>query len=104
MMEAVQTSETLVNSYQSTWRYNPEDSHRPKKSILRASHKLQIYHSGTHDVVYKLTTSAGVTEPFFFLCVYFDMLENFAMLEVPDEYTFQQVGYLSITGHQSLNP
>jgi hypothetical protein len=27
MMEAVQTSETLVNSYQSTRRYNPEDSH-----------------------------------------------------------------------------
>jgi hypothetical protein len=27
MMEAVQTSETLVNSYQSTQRYNPEDSH-----------------------------------------------------------------------------
>jgi hypothetical protein len=26
MMEAVQTSETLVN-YQFTWRYNPEDSH-----------------------------------------------------------------------------
>jgi hypothetical protein len=26
MMEAVQTSETLVNSYQSTRRYNPEDS------------------------------------------------------------------------------
>jgi hypothetical protein len=27
MMEAVQTSETLVNSYKSTWHYNPEDSH-----------------------------------------------------------------------------
>jgi hypothetical protein len=27
MMEAVQTSETLVNSYQSTRRYNAEDSH-----------------------------------------------------------------------------
>jgi hypothetical protein len=27
MMEAVQTSETLVHSYQSTRRYNPEDSH-----------------------------------------------------------------------------
>jgi hypothetical protein len=27
MMEAVQTSETSVNSYQSTLRYNPEDSH-----------------------------------------------------------------------------
>jgi hypothetical protein len=27
MIEAVQTSETLVNWYQSTRRYNPEDSH-----------------------------------------------------------------------------
>jgi hypothetical protein len=27
MMEAVQTCETLVNSYQSTRRYNPEDGH-----------------------------------------------------------------------------
>jgi hypothetical protein len=27
MMEAVETSETLVNSYQSAWHYNPEDSH-----------------------------------------------------------------------------
>jgi hypothetical protein len=27
MMEAVQTSETLVNSYQSTRRYNPENGH-----------------------------------------------------------------------------
>jgi hypothetical protein len=27
MMEAVQTSETSVNSYQSTWHYNPKDRH-----------------------------------------------------------------------------
>jgi hypothetical protein len=27
MMEAVRTSETSVNSYQSTQRYNPEDGH-----------------------------------------------------------------------------
>jgi hypothetical protein len=27
MMEAVQTCETLVNSYQSTRRYNPDDRH-----------------------------------------------------------------------------
>jgi hypothetical protein len=27
MMEAVRTSETLVNVYQSTMRYNPEDCH-----------------------------------------------------------------------------
>jgi hypothetical protein len=27
MMEAAMSSETLVNFYQTTWRYNPEDSH-----------------------------------------------------------------------------
>jgi hypothetical protein len=27
MMEAVQTSEMMVNSYQSTWQHNPEDGH-----------------------------------------------------------------------------
>jgi hypothetical protein len=27
VMEAVRTSEMLVNFYQTTWHYNPEDSH-----------------------------------------------------------------------------
>jgi hypothetical protein len=27
MMEAERTSETLLNFYQTAWRYNPEDSH-----------------------------------------------------------------------------
>jgi hypothetical protein len=27
MMEAARTSETLVNFYQTTWCYNPEDTH-----------------------------------------------------------------------------
>jgi hypothetical protein len=27
MMQAARTSETMVNFYQTTWRYNPEDSH-----------------------------------------------------------------------------
>jgi hypothetical protein len=27
MMEAASTSETSVNFYQTTWRYNPDDSH-----------------------------------------------------------------------------
>jgi hypothetical protein len=27
LIEAAGTSETLVNFYQTTWRYNPEDSH-----------------------------------------------------------------------------
>jgi hypothetical protein len=26
MMEAARTSETLINFYQTTWRYNPEDA------------------------------------------------------------------------------
>jgi hypothetical protein len=39
MMEAAQTFETLVNSYQSTWRYNPEDSHL----LLIFCYTLSIY-------------------------------------------------------------
>jgi hypothetical protein len=37
MMEAARTSEMLVNFYQSTRRYNPEDSHLRKRinSTLR---------------------------------------------------------------------
>jgi hypothetical protein len=31
MMEAARTSETLVNFYHTTRRYNPEDSHLPKR-------------------------------------------------------------------------
>jgi hypothetical protein len=34
MMEAVQTSETSVKSYQSTGRYNPEDSHLLNKQCF----------------------------------------------------------------------
>jgi hypothetical protein len=37
MMEAARTSETLVNFYQTTRRYNPEDSHlQAVKLFLRA--------------------------------------------------------------------
>jgi hypothetical protein len=34
MMEAARTSETLVNFYQTTWHYNPEDSHLPETFYL----------------------------------------------------------------------
>jgi hypothetical protein len=34
MMEAVRSSETLVNLYQSTRRYNPEGSHLHYYSVL----------------------------------------------------------------------
>jgi hypothetical protein len=36
MMEAARTPETLVNFYQTIWRYNPEDSH------LHFIHSVQI--------------------------------------------------------------
>jgi hypothetical protein len=41
MMEAVQTSDMLVNLHQSEWQYNPEDGHlhRHCRENLR-SHKL----------------------------------------------------------------
>jgi hypothetical protein len=34
MMDAASTSETLVNFYQTTWRYNPEDSHLSCWNVL----------------------------------------------------------------------
>jgi hypothetical protein len=36
MTEAARTSETLVNFYQTTRRYNPEDSHLHTASIFRS--------------------------------------------------------------------
>jgi hypothetical protein len=54
-MEAARTSETLVNFYQITRRYNPEDSHPLKehcllfytRGLLRDSHQLQQLNLGT---------------------------------------------------------
>jgi hypothetical protein len=34
MMEAISTSEMLLNFYQTTRRYNPEDSHLHKKCCM----------------------------------------------------------------------
>jgi hypothetical protein len=34
MKEAARTSETSVNIYQTTWRYNPEDNHRQEEDSL----------------------------------------------------------------------
>jgi hypothetical protein len=40
MMEAARTSETLVNFYQTTRRYNPEDSHLRKLHSFSFENKL----------------------------------------------------------------
>jgi hypothetical protein len=44
MMEAVRTSETLVNFYQTTQRYNPEDSHLRACIIFRRWENLGPSH------------------------------------------------------------
>jgi hypothetical protein len=40
MVEAARTSETLVNFYQTTRRYNPEDSHLGKPVLIPWKRKL----------------------------------------------------------------
>jgi hypothetical protein len=45
MMEAASTSETSVNFYQTTRRYNPADSHLRDFLSLSQIHLLQ-YHTG----------------------------------------------------------
>jgi hypothetical protein len=42
MMEVARTSETLVNVYQTTRRYNPEDSHlRTNRREILKSYRIQ---------------------------------------------------------------
>jgi hypothetical protein len=56
MMEAARTSETLVNFYQTTRRYNPEDSHlhthrrENLKSYVKRSVSIHVQFFNTHVV------------------------------------------------------
>jgi hypothetical protein len=44
MMEAARTSGMLVNFYQTTWHYNPEDSHlKPKKFQVQETNYICVY-------------------------------------------------------------
>jgi hypothetical protein len=61
MMEAASTSETSVNFYQTTRRYNPEDSHLPSISNflqppvpLKFNILQRTPFSDSHDVVLSL--------------------------------------------------
>jgi hypothetical protein len=42
-MEAARTSETLVSLYQTTRRYNPEDSHLGFKILTVVSTKMAVF-------------------------------------------------------------
>jgi hypothetical protein len=64
MMEAVRTTETLLNSYQCTWRYNPEDSHlqnteflNVKSGCTRNYHQIFKANYLLHDAKYSLKNS-----------------------------------------------
>jgi hypothetical protein len=43
MMEAVRTSETLANSYQSPRHYNPDDSHLQSAVVPYPQHTIPLY-------------------------------------------------------------
>jgi hypothetical protein len=63
MKEAIQTSETLVKFYQSTWHYNPEDSHLHTHchENLKSHH---IYHFGNLSIKREIFTSLNTTNLF----------------------------------------
>jgi hypothetical protein len=50
MKVAVQTSEKLVNSYQSTRRYNPEDSHIENVMVFSGLYGIAWEHSDTENM------------------------------------------------------
>jgi hypothetical protein len=54
MMEAASTSETLVNFYQTTRRYNPEDSHLHTRRLENLKSYLIQLHSHLAKLFYKM--------------------------------------------------
>jgi hypothetical protein len=63
IMEAASISETSVNFYESTWRYNPDDSHRRSSANIINSMKNergnkyenpQIFHTLSTDFTSKV--------------------------------------------------
>jgi hypothetical protein len=81
MMEAARTSETLVNFYQTTRRYNPEDSHlrTHRHENLKSYEILAVY-------------SENRTKPMNTLCV-----QNVKLM-------FKQVVYTVTAGFKGLTP
>jgi hypothetical protein len=67
MMEAIQTSETSVNSCQSTLCYNPEDSHLHRKSCLSNNNFNIIPHL-------RLRLSSGVSHSGFPITILYAFL------------------------------
>jgi hypothetical protein len=59
MMEAARTSETLVNFYQTTWRYNPEDSHLCKLTAMRTSNPTSIENVRTVPILFYIKNGGG---------------------------------------------
>jgi hypothetical protein len=67
MMEAGSTSETLVNFYQTTRRYNPEDSHLSASTDQLSDCKLlkkDPAHGVSYGPVLKTNYISEIPEPF----------------------------------------
>jgi hypothetical protein len=64
MMEAVQTSETSVDSYRSTRRYNREDSHLDVDEVLQSLQSYTQFCKKIHseEKVVSLTFTEGITK------------------------------------------
>jgi hypothetical protein len=61
-MEALQTSETLVNSYQSTRRYNPKDSHL-QQNILNDV-RFEVFTVAKMNLLFWAVTTCSITQWF----------------------------------------
>jgi hypothetical protein len=62
MMEAARTSETLVNFYQTTRRYNPEDSHlrtHRRENLKPYSHLKSLIHADDDVVLTVFPSTLG---------------------------------------------
>jgi hypothetical protein len=67
MMEAAKTSETLVKFYQTTRRYNPEDSHLPTRLYGATTQRntIDIFNTGKPQILVRICfgdESCGRTE------------------------------------------
>jgi hypothetical protein len=59
MMEAARTSEMLVNFYQTTRRYNPEDSHLGVNVIYQ--YVLNLFHKNKEQVIGNISLIPGAS-------------------------------------------
>jgi hypothetical protein len=94
MMEAAGTSETLVNFFQTSWSYNPEDSHLPKQLSSSSSEDVSalcgVYGHDKDNVCINAAKSTNTTTAHkTFVFILFTLC-----LARPTEYSFISTSHL----------